>query len=134
VPADPPPVAGSPDAALPDGASATKPDSPTKRFFDLGEIHVREFRPPSNEVADVRFTMHILLDDDADARDLAALEQVRHRLRDQAIVAARLAATADYAEPTLDALLASILRRMKRAFPELPLQQLYLSAFSASAP
>ena len=107
---------------------------PPTLYFDLGEISVQEFRPTRNETTEVRFSIQMRLKPEVTAAQSAALEHWKHRLRDQAIIAARLASSADLAEPGLDRLQASILRRMKRILPTLAVERLYFTDFAAGTP
>lgn len=132
------PASSPPAAAETDGEAAAERQSadapPPTRYFDLGEIRVQEFRPTRNETAEVRFSIQLRLKPEVTAVQAAALEHWKHRLRDQAIIAARLASSADLAEPGLDRLQASILRRMKRILPTLAVERLYFTDFAAGTP
>lgn len=127
-----PPTAA--ETAVDTDAARQPADAPPTRYFDLGEISVQEFRPTRNETAEVRFSIQMRLKPEVTAAQAAALEHWKHRLRDQAIIAARLASSADLAEPGLDRLQASILRRMKRILPTLAVERLYFTDFAAGTP
>jgi len=115
------------------GASAA-PHDPTKpRSFELGEFNLRNFRPTHNEIANIRFSLHVVF---KPGTSDAALEEVAHwkrRLRDQAITAARSAEPSDLAEPELQRVQRLMLLRIKRLpLPE-PVVGVYLTDFAVSS-
>jgi flagellar basal body-associated protein FliL len=114
--------------------SDTQAVAPPERLYDLGEFHVQEVRSTSNETADVRFSLHLVLGDEVSDRVYEGLLEWRHRLRDQVITVVRLTETAEFAEPQLEMMQKLIRRRLNRLLPALQVKDLYLTEFTANEP
>jgi hypothetical protein len=117
------------------GAGAATSDSKLPRTFDLGEFDIRNFRPTHNEIANIKFSLHVVLAPTTSEVELAELENWKRRLRDQAITAVRSANAVDLAEPTLTRVQKIMLLRIKRL--PLPMKEpvvgLYLTDFAVGS-
>jgi hypothetical protein len=117
------------------GASTAPSDSKLPRTFDLGEFDIRNFRPTHNEIANIKFSLHVVFAPTTSDAELAELENWKRRLRDQAITAVRSADAVDLAEPTLKHVQKIMLLRIKRLpLPtKEPVVGLYLTNFAVSS-
>jgi hypothetical protein len=116
------------------GAPAVAAYDPTQpRTFELGEIYLRNFRPTHNEIANIRFNLHIVFAPGTSDAVIAELAHWKRRLRDQAITAARSAEARDLAEPGLDRVKRIMLLRIQRL--ELPQKVIgvYLTDFAVGS-
>ena len=122
-------------AATGHGASTAPSDSKLPRTFDLGEFDIRNFRPTHNEIANIKFSLHVVFAPTTSDAELAELENWKRRLRDQAITAVRSADAVDLAEPTLKHVQKIMLLRIKRLpLPtKEPVVGLYLTDFAVSS-
>jgi hypothetical protein len=112
-------------------AAAYDPTQP--RTFELGEIYLRNFRPTHNEIANIRFNLHIVFAPGTSDAVIAELQHWKRRLRDQAITAARSADPRDLAEPGLGRVKRIMLLRIQRM--ELPQEVIgvYLTDFAVGS-
>jgi hypothetical protein len=126
---------GAAPAADGHGASAAAVDPKLPRTFNLGDFDIHNFRPTHNEIANIHFSLHVVLAPGTSEAVLAELENWKRRLRDQAITAVRSAEPEDLAEPKLVRVQKIILLRIKRL--PLPLKEpvvgLYLTDFAVSS-
>ncbi len=97
--------------------------------FELGSYVLKDYQPLQDQSTRLIFTAHAsVLKDDADAF-AKQIESRRFRVRDQVIIAARLAAPEELQDPDLSLLRRRILLRLKHSLPELAIEQVYLSEF-----
>jgi hypothetical protein len=116
------------------GGAATRPYDPTlPRTFELGDIYIRNFRPTHNEIANVRFTIHVVFAPGTSDAVMAEMEQWRRRLRDQAITAARSAEPDDLSEPGLERVQRLMLLRIRRLPLPQPITGVYLTDFAVGS-
>lgn len=94
----------------------------------LGDYDLRAVHDANGQRSRVRFTLHATASDDVPLA--AELKTKKQRVRDQVIVALRLATTSDFEEPTLTRIKRRILARLWRVFPELRINALYMSNFA----
>ncbi|HMO86918.1 MAG TPA: hypothetical protein PKC18_18580 [Lacipirellulaceae bacterium] len=114
-----------------DGGGDHAAAAPTRTdILDLGEFRIRSSRSTDREIADAKFTLHLVLSTSATAEDVQRLLQWRHRLRDQVIIAVRSAAPADYLDPQLKRLHRLILFRVKRLAASNMVIGVYLTDFA----
>jgi hypothetical protein len=116
------------------GEAAAVPYDPTlPRTFEIGEIYIRNFRPTHNEIANIKFTLHVVFAPGTGDDVMAEMVHWRRRLRDQAITAARSADAEDLAEPGL----ARVQRLMMLRIRRMPLPQavtgIYLTDFAVGS-
>ncbi len=112
-------------------AAAYDPTQP--RTFELGEIYLRNFRPTHNEIANIRFNLHLVFAPGTSDAVVAELAHWKRRLRDQAITAARSAEARDLAEPGLDRVKRIMLLRMKRLRLPQEVIGVYLTDFAVGS-
>ncbi len=99
------------------------------RGIDLGEFRIRAHYPVDAQKSTVQFKLHasVASAQYADLQHIA--DEHKHLIRDQVIVATRLAPLAVYDDPDLKAFRRRILVRLRRALPELEIDGLHVSEF-----
>ncbi len=102
------------------------------RQIDLGPFRIQQIRPTRNETVEVRFELILVLPEATTKREVARLENWKHRLRDQAITSVRLAETKDFSEPELRRLQRLILLRINRILKFTRIQGLFFTRFEFS--
>jgi hypothetical protein len=95
----------------------------------LGEFRIRSYYPVDAQKSTVRFTLYATVKDDHFAEVQRLVEEHRQKLRDQVITVTRLAPLAVFQEPDLAAFRRRIVVRLRRALPELKIDDLYISEF-----
>jgi hypothetical protein len=113
------------------GAAAHDPNQP--RTFEIGDIYIRNFRPTHNEIANIRFTLHVVFAPGTSDAVIAEMENWKQRLRDQAITAARSADATDLAEPELKRVQRLMLLRIRRLPLPQPITGVYLTDFAVGS-
>ena len=95
----------------------------------LGDFRIRSYYPADAQKSTVRFTLYAAVKADhlAEARKL--VEEHREKLRDQILTATRLAPLTVFQEPDLTNFRRRVLVRIRRALPELAVEDLYVSDF-----
>lgn len=126
---------GHGDAAAGHGAPAALPphDPKLPRTIDLGAFNLGNFRPTHNEIASLRFTIHIVLPPGTTDATIYEFDQWKRRLRDQAITAMRSATPDDLADPKLARVHRLIFLRLKRVPTPQPISNVYLTDFAMSS-
>jgi len=117
------------------GAAATTDTTEVEQAqptVELGRFHIKELRFTRNETIELMFSIQLELARTADQTTASQLEHWRHRLRDQVIIAVRVAETKDFTEPGLDRLRQMILRRINRLFKARVVQEILLDEFTFS--
>jgi hypothetical protein len=99
------------------------------RGVPLGEYRIRSYYPVDAQKSTVRFSLYAAVKGQhlSDAQRL--VEQHRQKLRDQVITATRLAPLDVFQEPELSVFRRRILVRLRRAIPDLVIEDLYVSEF-----
>jgi hypothetical protein len=103
-------------------------DSPNSGV-ELGEYRIRAYYPVETKRSTVTFTLHAIVSSENLAEFERLLEHRRQKVRDQVIVATRLAPLADFDDPDLKQFRRRILLRLHRALPELAIDDIYVSDF-----
>ncbi len=117
-----------------EGKEASAPVDPKlPRVLDLGEFDLKNFRPTHNEMANIRFMLQLALAPGTSEATMAQMAEWRHRLRDQAITAVRMADFKDLAEPKLTRVQKLIMQRLKRMPLPAPVVGVYLTDFAVSS-
>lgn len=111
-----------------DGEETTTPPQPFS--LGLGDFHVRDWRPTRNETPNLRFAVTIEFDADTPPMTRARLPHWINRLRDQTIIAVRLAETKDFAEPNLAQVQRLIRVRVSRILPQLGVHRVLITDFA----
>ena len=121
---------GAAPAADEDAISAESEDG--TRAVKLGEFSVRVYHSISSRKDTVTFILQARIKKD----DFESFERVyphrKIKVRDQVIVATRLVPIDDYDDPELKKFRRRIYLRLRRAIPELPIDDVYLSDFTLS--
>jgi hypothetical protein len=107
-------------------ASAAGPDW---RGVSLGEFRVRAFHPAEAQKSTVSFSLHATAANEQSAELESLIAHRRHKVRDQIIIATRLAPLAEFDEPDLGEFRRRILLRLKRILPELPIHDILIGDF-----
>lgn len=108
------------------GGEAANPDS---HGIPLGEYRIRSYYPVDAQKSTVRFSLYATVKDERFAESKQLVEEHRQKLRDQILTATRLAPLSAFQEPDLESFRRRILVRLRRALPELEIEELYLSEF-----
>jgi hypothetical protein len=99
------------------------------RGVKLGEYRVRAYYPVEAQKSTVTFALYAKVPKER-YQDLSHLVSTRqHKLRDQMIIATRMTPLALFNEPKLESFRRRILMRLKRAMPELEVDDVYVSDF-----
>jgi hypothetical protein len=99
------------------------------RGVELGEFQIRSYYPVEAQKSTVRFRLYAAAPADRLADIDELVENNRHKLRDQVITATRLAPLSAFDEPDLTSFCRRILARLRRALPELEIDNVYVSDF-----
>ena len=107
-------------------------DHPRERGVELGEFEVRTSRavPPQKNL--VHFKIYLTATGERFKQLKSLLQNRTNKARDQVIIATRLVEIETYDDPELTGLRRRILLRLRRALPELPIDDVYISDFSIS--
>lgn len=105
-------------------------EQPGRCAFKLGEFRIKNFRPVEREKVTLDFTVFIEVEEGQRERFEQAWHSREHRVRNQIITSARLVPPNQFDDPTLHALRRRIYLRLRRAVPELPVGQVFISDFS----
>lgn len=126
--ANEPPATDDPTAAETQGEPSPAP--PAFVSFTLGEFVLKDHHPVEQEQVKVFLTLHAEVPHADAARFEKMWPEYEHRVRSQVITATRLVTPLEFDDPELKALLRRIYLRLRRALPELPIEQVYVSDFS----
>ncbi|MAT73078.1 MAG: hypothetical protein CMJ58_26640 [Planctomycetaceae bacterium] len=105
-------------------------DAPQPFVLPLGDFHLRDWRPTRNETPDLRFAVAIVFNADTPVLTRERLAHWVNRLRDQTIIAMRLAETKDFAEPSLQQVQRLIRVRVSRILPRLAVDEVLITDFA----
>lgn len=103
---------------------------PGRHAFELGEFRIKNFRPVEREKVTLEFTVWVEVTAENAAQFEQAWQSRKHRVRGQVITSARLVPSTAFEDPTLNALRRRIYLRLRRAVPELPVEEVFISDFS----
>src|SRR6185295_13366985 len=95
----------------------------------LGEYRIRSYYQVDAQKSTVRFTLFATVKGEHFGEMQRLVEEHRQKLRDQVIMATRLAPLTVFQEPDLATFRRRILVRLRRAIPELAIEDLYVSEF-----
>lgn len=125
---------GHEHAAEPAAAEAPATADPTKAIqgVSLGDFRLRCFHQVDAQKSTIRFSLFATVKTEhfREVQDL--VEEHRQKLRDQVIMATRLTPLYLFQEPDLATFRRRLLVRLRRALPELAIEDLYLSEFDLS--
>jgi hypothetical protein len=95
----------------------------------LGEYRIRSYYQVDSQKSTVRFSLFATVKDEHFRAVNDLVEEHRQKLRDQVIMATRLAPLTVFQEPDLATFRRRVLVRLRRAIPELVIEDLYISEF-----
>jgi hypothetical protein len=95
----------------------------------LGDYRIRTYYPVDAQKSTVRFTLYANVKGEHSAEAQRLVEEHKQKLRDQVITATRLAPLTIFQEPDLASFRRRVLVRIRRALPELTIEDLYVSEF-----
>jgi hypothetical protein len=108
-------------------------DPKLPRAIDLGAFDLRNFRPTHNEIASLKFAVHVVLPPGTTDDTVREFEHWKRRLRDQAITAIRSATTDDLADPKLERVHRLLYLRLKRVPTPQAISDVYVTDFAMSS-
>jgi hypothetical protein len=103
------------------------------RAIKLGEFSIRVFHGVASRKDTVSFILHATVGQDDYPTFARFYSHHKNKVREQVVVATRLVPIDDYDDPELKKFRRRILLRIRRAMPELPIEEIYLSDFSLSS-
>jgi hypothetical protein len=95
----------------------------------LGDYRIRSYYQVDAQKSTVRFSLFTTVKDEHFREMQGLVEEHRQKLRDQVIMATRLTPLAVFQEPDLATFRRRVLVRLRRALPELKIEDLYVSEF-----
>jgi hypothetical protein len=99
------------------------------RGIDLGEYRIQSHYPVDAQKSTVRFTLYASVATERYAEMKRLVETHEHKLRDQAITATRMTPLAAFDEPGLESFRRRMFLRLRRALPELAIDDVHVSEF-----
>lgn len=99
------------------------------RGFELGEFRIRAYYPVEAQKSTVTFILFASVASDRYAEVKQLAEKHKHMLRDQIITATRMAPLTVFDEPDLASFRRRIFLRLRRALPELAINDVHVSEF-----
>jgi hypothetical protein len=116
------------DSAEHAAASATQAGKAV-HGISLGDYRIRSYYQVDAQKSTVRFTLYATVKDEHYADMQRLVEEHRQKIRDQVILATRLAPLSVFQEPDLTTFRRRLFVRLRRVIPELTIEDLYLSEF-----
>ncbi|QDU54292.1 hypothetical protein [Aeoliella mucimassa] len=107
-----------------------EPEVPPPHAYKLGDFHIKNYRPVEREKVTLSFTVYAEVEDEYNELFEKIWDVRQHRVRNQIITSARLMDPNLFDDPTLHAFRRRIYLRLRRAFPELLIHEIYISDFS----
>jgi hypothetical protein len=95
----------------------------------LGEYRIRSHYQVDAQKSIVRFSLYATVKNEHFSEVQSLVEEHRQKLRDQVIMATRLTPLNVFQEPDLATFRRRVLVRLRRAIPELTIEDLYVSEF-----
>jgi hypothetical protein len=122
---------GHEHAAEPAAAEASAVDETGKAIHgvSLGDYRIRSYHQVDAQKSTVRFALFATVKDEHFHEVQGLVEEHREKLRDQVIMATRLTPSSLFQEADLAAFRRRVLVRLRRALPELTIEDLYVSDF-----
>ena len=112
-----------------DGAGAAAAAEYGFKGVELGAFRIRGYYPVEARKSQVTFKVYANVANEEVAEFKQLLKHRRQKVRDQIIVATRLAPLSDYDEAELTLFRRRILLRLERTLPELAIHEIYFSDF-----
>jgi hypothetical protein len=120
---------GSAAAELHGGHSGHSDPGSSSSAIDLGEYRIRSYYPVQAQKSIVRFVVYATAPPERLAEGKQLVAHRRHKIRDQIITATRMMPLAEFDDPELKRFRRRIVLRLRRAEPDLPIEELYISNF-----
>jgi hypothetical protein len=120
---------GAPSHAEEEPAEAVDYSGLKTRGIDLGEYRIRAYYPVDAQKSTVRFVLHVAVASERYAQLQRLADAHEHKLRDQVITATRMSPLAIFDEPGLESFRRRVYLRLRRALPELAIDDVYVSEF-----
>lgn len=95
----------------------------------LGEYRIRSYHQVDAQKSTVRFSLYATVKSESLRETKKLVEEHQQKLRDQIIMATRLAPLAVFQEPDLATFRRRVLLRLHRTLPDLAIEELYVSEF-----
>jgi hypothetical protein len=111
------------------GESAEAESGKTIHGVSLGDYRIRSHYHVDAQKSVVRFSLFAKIKNEHFSEANLTIEEHRQKLRDLVIMATRLAPLAVFQEPDLASFRRRILVRLRRAIPELTIEDLYVTEF-----
>lgn len=111
-------------------ANQSPPPQPEYHAHKLGEFAIKDFRPVQREKVKLDFTVYVEVSEAQQEQFEHIWPTHEHRTRNHIITAARLVPGMEFDDPTLAVLRRRIELRLRRALPELPFDEVFVSDFS----
>jgi hypothetical protein len=102
------------------------------RGIKLGEFQIRTSNAVLSRKDHVTFILHARVKNEDYAKFDGNYRNHKNKVRDQVVIATRLVPIEDYDDPELKQFRRRILLRLRRALPELPIQDVVISDFALS--
>jgi hypothetical protein len=102
------------------------------RAIKLGEFQIRTSNSVLSRKDNVTFVLHATVKNEEYAKFEHHYRNHKNKVRDHVVTATRLVPVEDYDDPELKKFRRRILLRLRRALPELPIADVYLSDFTLS--
>lgn len=127
-----PPAARGESPPPPEAAAdqSETPEEPPRHAYKLGDFRIKNFRPVEREKVTMEFTVFVEVPDGEEQLFELLWKNHEHRIRNQVITSARLVPPNEFDDPKLRAFRRRIYLRLRRAMPELPIGDVYVSDFS----
>jgi hypothetical protein len=124
-----------PAAAEPKAVAESTAETPSGKAIhgvSLGDYRIRSYYQVDAQKGTIRFSLFATVKDENFGQMQQLVEEHRRKLRDLVIMATRLAPLAVFQEPDLVTFRRRVLVRLRRAIPDLKIEDLYLSEFDVT--
>jgi hypothetical protein len=122
------PHAESPSAGHGHDATADSHDVDSNGI-KLGDFRIRSYHAVESQKSSVKFTLYATVAEDKRPTSLHLLADRKQKVRDQVIVATRLVPLHDFNEADLASFRRRLVVQLRRALPELAIDNVYVSDF-----
>jgi hypothetical protein len=113
-------------------STAEAPSGKAIHGVSLGDYRIRSYYQVDAQKGTIRFSLFATVKDENFGQMQRLVEEHRQKLRDLVIMATRLAPLAVFQEPDLATFRRRVLVRLRRAIPDLKIEDLYLSEFDVT--
>jgi hypothetical protein len=113
-------------------SAAEEPSGKAIHGVSLGDYRIRSYYHVDAQKGTIRFSLFATVKDENFGEMQRLVEEHRQKLRDLVIMATRLAPLTVFQEPDLATFRRRVLVRLRRAIPDLKIDDLYLSEFDVT--